>query len=155
MSRRLMSVLFIVVLSSSSVFAAGNQKSSVGLGVIFGAPTGFSLKYWMTSTEAIQGAIGGGPGGLVVGADYVIHADAFANKAFTFFYGPGAFLGETWGGPKVGGNDVGLGVRGVFGVNYVVPNHPFEVALEIGPALLLAPTVGMGVELGVAFRFYP
>lgn len=151
--RRMISAVFIIILLTSQLHAADQKK--VGIGVVLGAPTGFSLKYWTSQSVAVQGAIGRGPGGLVVGADYLIHADAFTNRDFAFFYGPGAFVGGTWGGPTIGGNDVGFGVRGVFGVNYVVPNHPFEFALEIGPALLLLPTVGMGVEVGFAFRFYP
>lgn len=153
MAIRLMAVVLISLVLHIQSQAADQKK--FGIGVILGAPTGLSLKYWTNSSVAIQGAVGGGPGGLVVGADYIEHVEAFTNRSFTFYYGPGVFMGETWGGPKVARSDVGIGVKGVFGVNYIKPNQPFEFSIELGPALLLVPTVGMGVELGVSFRFYP
>jgi len=37
----------------------------------------------------------------------------------------------------------------------VFPNHPFDIAFEIGPAMVLSPVVGVELEGGLAFRFYP
>ena len=43
----------------------------------------------------------------------------------------------------------------MFGVDYLFPNNPFDIAFEIGPALVVSPNVGLGLEGGLAFRFYP
>jgi hypothetical protein len=132
-----------------------SQEKKLGVGVVIGLPTGFSLKYWQSSTIAYQGALGGGFGGLAIGADYLIHSRPFDNLNLPFYYGPGIFFGEVGvGGPKNLGTTA-LGVRGAFGIDYVFPQHPFDIALELGPALFLTPVTGIGVELGVAFRFYP
>lgn len=158
MKRIWIAVVLGLLLSSSSyaVENGGAGGKKLGLGVVLGDPTGFSLKYW-EGAIAYQGSLGAGfDGGLAIGLDYLIHTDAFRNPRFPFYYGPGLFLGDVgFGGPKYRSGDVFLGVRGVFGVDYIFPNHPFDIALELGPALLLVPQVGMGIELGIAFRFYP
>ncbi|HWP82090.1 MAG TPA: hypothetical protein VNN76_05500 [Bacteroidota bacterium] len=150
--RRIGILGFAVLFLTQSVPA---QEKKLGVGVVIGLPTGFSVKYWQSSTIAYQGALGGSFGGLAVGADYLIHSRPFKNPDLPFYYGPGIFLGEVGiGGPKKVGT-AALGVRAVFGVDYVFPQHPFDIALELGPALFLTPVTGIGVELGVAFRFYP
>lgn len=134
----------------------GADNKKLGIGVVIGAPTGFSIKYWKGSV-AYQGTLGAGVGGgLAIGADYLMHTNAFDNPRAPFYYGPGIFIGDVgFGGPEWTNNNLFLGARFVFGVDYIFPDHPFDIALELGPALLVAPVVGLGIELGVAFRFYP
>ncbi len=142
--------VFLVSLSLSA------QPKKLGVGVVLGFPTGLSVKYWESSSIAYQGTLGGGFGGVTVGADYLIHTDALKNREFPFYYGAGIVLGEAGiGSLKRNTNSVALGIRGVAGVTYIFPQHPFDVAVEVGPALFLVPTVGIGIEMGVAFRFYP
>lgn len=40
-------------------------------------------------------------------------------------------------------------------MNYLFSEDPFDFAFELGPALLLTPVIGVGIELSIAFRFYP
>ncbi len=148
-------VLIVITLALvSQSFASDNKK--LGLGVVLGAPTGFSMKYWQGSV-AYQGSIGAGfEGGLAIGFDYLMHSNAFNDRRFPFYYGPGLFMGDVgFAGPTWRRGDLALGVRAVFGVDYVLPDHPFDIAFELGPALLLTPVTGIGIEVGLAFRFYP
>ncbi len=150
----------IVLLGCFILLAVGpqalGQHKKLGVGVVIGAPTGLTVKYWYSSEEALQGYVGGGFGGVTLGADYLFHSNAFKNPDVPFYYGPGAFIGSSnVGGPKFGSNQMGLGIRVMFGADYLFPKHPFDIAFEIGPALLLSPVVGVGLEAGLAFRFYP
>lgn len=149
----------IVLAAAVLLLGAGSaeaQSRKLGIGIIVGAPTGFSVKYWSTSREAIQGFVGGGFGGIAFGADYVFHSNAFENSNLPFYYGPGAFIGPAGvGGPRYPVNTLGLGVRFMFGVDYIFPQNPFDIAFEVGPALIFSPLVGIGLEGGIAFRFYP
>ncbi len=146
--------MLLAVLSVDSMVAAEQKK--LGIGIILGAPTGFSFKYWTTPQTAIQGAVGGGFGGITIGADFTTHTNAFNKSDLPFYYGPGLFFGSAgFGGPKYSREDLALGGRFIFGVNYLFPEHPFDFAFELGPALLLTPEVGVGIEVGIAFRFYP
>jgi hypothetical protein len=153
---RLIVLCCALALAASSSRAYQQESKKLGLGIIIGAPTGFSMKYWNTGSTAIQGFLGGGYRGVAIGADYVYHTDAFQNRNAPFYYGPGLFFGQAGiGAPRYERNTLALGVRGVFGVDYIFPDHPFSIALELGPAMLLTPSINMGIELGVAFRFYP
>jgi hypothetical protein len=149
--------LTLAVLLLAGVSGLEAQSKKLGLGIIVGAPTGFSLKYWTGSGDALQGYVGGGFGGIAIGADYVFHSNAFNDQRIPFYYGPGAFVGPaSYGGPRYDKNaGLGLGFRFVFGADYVFPDHPFDIAFEMGPALVLSPVVGVGLEGGIAFRFYP
>jgi len=43
----------------------------------------------------------------------------------------------------------------IFGADYLFPDNPIDIAFELGTALVLSPSVGLGLEAGLAFRFYP
>lgn len=149
-------VLFIGFILTSMSYGAESRKK-MGVGVVLGAPTGFSLKYWQNSTIAYQGSIGASfGGGLTVGVDYLGHYDTFHDAEFPFYYGAGAYIGDAGlSGRSFARNAFAFGVRGVFGVDYLPPAFPFDIAFELGPSLLLTPTVAMGLEIGIALRFYP
>ncbi|MGH2567946.1 MAG: hypothetical protein ACRDGA_06365 [Bacteroidota bacterium] len=149
-------LVLIILALMCGVTASSSQSKKTGIGIVLGSPTGFSIKHWNSQEVAYQGAIGGGFGGLRIGADYLIHSNAFNNAQLPFYYGPGAFLGPGgFGGRKYQSGDLALGGRFMFGVNYLFPEHPFDFAVEVGPSLLLAPFVDVYIELGIAFRFYP
>src|SRR5207302_5616557 len=63
MKRRLMILLSYLmltgVLSSSNALAVPQpgQTRDFGLGGMFGAPTGLSVKYWLTDTTALDGGL--------------------------------------------------------------------------------------------------
>lgn len=146
-------VVLIALLVGQELVA---QPKKLGIGIVLGAPTGFSVKHWNTPTYAIQGAIGGGFNGITIGADFTFHTNAFNNARLPFYYGPGVFFGSAgFGGPRYSRGDLALGGRFIFGIDYLFHDHPFDIAFELGPALLVTPVVGMGIEVGLAFRFYP
>ncbi len=150
-------VLILLLAAAVPVRAGSPDRGRLGIGVVLGAPTGFSMKYWESQRIAYQGSIGGMfNGGLMIGGDYLIHERVFRNQEVPFYYGPGIFLGDAgFGGPDYAHNRLALGVRCAFGVDFVPRQYPFDISAELGPALLLTPTVGVGVQLSVAFRFYP
>jgi hypothetical protein len=149
--------IFTVLLLIFSPPALSESPQRLGIGLVLGAPTGFSLKYWGSSRIAYQGTIGAMfGGGLMVGADYLVHERVFRNPSAPFYYGGGLFLGDAgFGGPSYSRGNVALGVRAAFGVDYLVRNSPFDIAIDLGPLLFLTPVTGMGFQLSVAFRFYP
>jgi hypothetical protein len=153
--RKLSIIIVFMLTFAPSAFSESPQK--LGIGLVLGAPTGFSLKYWESSRIAYQGSIGGMFGrGLMLGADYLVHERIFRNSSAPFYYGAGLFLGDPGlGAPSYSHGTLALGVRAAFGVDYLVRDYPFDIAVELGPALLLTPVTGMGIQLSVAFRFYP
>jgi hypothetical protein len=152
-----MIVVPLVIVFAVSQASASSDQGKLGFGVVLGAPTGLSVKYWRSQRIAYQGSIGAMfKGGLMIGADYLDHENALKMEDLPFYYGAGLFIGNAGiGGPDYSHNKLALGVRGVFGLDYLPREYPFDVAIELGPALLLTPDVGIGVQLSVAFRFYP
>ena len=149
-------ILCLVILFVAAVSPGSAQPKKFGIGIVLGAPTGLSVKYWGSSREAVQGYVGGGFGGIAFGADYLFHSNAFDNAHFPFYWGPGVFIGPAVvGGPRFESGKLGLGVRMILGVDYLFPNDPIDIAFEAGPALVLSPKVGAGLEAGLAIRFYP
>jgi hypothetical protein len=154
--KKIILVAFAVAMAASNTYAS-SDKGRVGIGIVLGAPTGFSVKYWETPRVAWQGSIGGMfNGGVMIGADCLLHENAFRNPQVPFYYGPGVFFGSAgFGGPDYGHGKAALGIRAAFGVTFISRDYPFDAAVELGPSLLLTPTVGMGLQLSVAIRFYP
>ena len=147
-------VMLLVLIGGEYLIAA--QPKKLGIGIVLGAPTGFTMKYWIDAQTAWQGAIGTGFDGITVGADYLTHSDAFNNVQLPFYYGPGAFFGSAgFGAPRYVRGDLALGARFIFGVDYLTDDREFDLAFELRPALLRSPRVGIGIEAGIAFRFYP
>lgn len=141
--------LFIVVVCLGNGASVAQDKK-LGVGVVLGLPTGFSAKYWQSPALAYQGVLGGAYGGLAVGGDYLVHSKPFKDPDLAFYYGPGVFVG---GAKRTGAS--ALAVRGAFGLTYIFPRHPFDVAVEVSPVLFLTPLSGVAVTVGLAFRFYP
>jgi hypothetical protein len=155
MVKQSFALLALLVLFSSVALSSDPPQGNLGFGVILGAPSGLTMRYHDSPRTAIQCSLGGSGHALVAVADYIKHVYAFRRDEWSFYYGPGAFLGEMLGSPSLDQNKIGIGIRGVFGVNYKIPANPFDVSLELGPSLMVAPKVGMGVGLGISFRYYP
>ncbi|MBF8296296.1 MAG: hypothetical protein HW389_2841 [Bacteroidetes bacterium] len=149
-------VVLALALAISPALSSSDRRK-VGIGVVLGAPTGFTVKYWESQRVAYQGSIGGMfHGGLMIAGDYLVQQNALRNQQVPFYYGAGMFLGDAgFGGPDYSHGKLALGVRAAFGLDYAPREHPIDVAIELGPSLLLTPVVGMGVQLSVSFRFYP
>jgi hypothetical protein len=149
----MISAMFLIL----ALPASAESPKKLGIGLVLGAPTGFSLKYWEGSRIAYQGSLGTMfDGGLTLGVDYLIHERVFRDPSAPFYYGGGVFLGHPgFGSPSYSHRRFALGVRAAFGVDFLVRDYPFDIAAELGPALLLTPVTGMGIQLAVAVRFYP
>jgi hypothetical protein len=156
-------VLTTVLLAAS--LSKGSAQGRFGVGFIFGDPTGFSWKYKISQQNALAGVLGFSPfDRFRFHVDYLWLARPFDNQNLSFSYGIGgaAGFGRTEFVVARGRNlyfarDVspGFGIRGAFGLNYMIPRSPVELSLEVAPILIMTPATGMGVDGGVAVRFYP
>lgn len=125
-----------------------------GVGFMVGEPTGISWKYRFTHENALEGAVGFLPdNGVRVNMDYVWHSHPFSNQRFGLDYGAGVALGP---GRTVDsrGQDIGFGIRGVAGLNYLVPNAPLDLFVEAAPTMILTPNSRVIVEPGFGMRVY-
>lgn len=169
MFRKYVFVLVIFLLGFSEVsLAQGPERKDFGFGIILGEPTGLTLKYWFNNQNALTGSIGGSYfGSPRLNIDYLWHIDAFRSRVAMLYAGLGGALGFGSGGDgfwyKEGknhfyyrpANDLGLGVRGTFGLNVIPARTPLEMFFEVGALVGLAPSSGAAVDLALGLRFYP
>jgi hypothetical protein len=147
--------VFVVVLISAatvfSCFQASAQSKGFGLGVIFGEPTGVSLKQWVSSQNAIDAGIAWsfkGDGYLHIHGDYLWHFPQAINseQRFVPYAGIGGRLGFS--------SDVVLGVRGVGGLAWWPKGVPLDVFAELAPVFDLAPSTDFDLMGGIGVRYF-
>jgi hypothetical protein len=152
-------------MSVEPAHAQGPEGKSFGFGIILGTPLGVTVKLWTAPDQAFVADFGGSYfGPLRLQADYLWHFDAFHSSIVKMYAGPGLGLAFGNGGDRFFNNDedhpdaqneLGVGVRVMFGVNIIPRRAPVEIFAEVGPLIAFVPNVGVGVDGGVGIRFYP
>ena len=96
--------------------------------------------------------------------DYLWKATPFTDPAFSLHYGLGGAIGfgQTWfvehghhDGYWATSQDLGLGLRVPFGIDYEIPRSPVDLFFELAPLFIFAPDAGVGIDIGIGVRFYP
>jgi len=124
-----------------------------GAGVIFGEPTGVSLKYFLTEKTAIDGAIGWGfhrETDLHLHSDYLWHVHDFypvSEGQLSLYFGAGLRV-------KFRDGEDRIGVRVPVGVSYRLENRPVDVFLEVAPILDVTPSTRGGFTAGIGARYW-
>jgi hypothetical protein len=166
MRKLLITVTVLLFIIASEGFAQRiGRGDNFGFGIILGDPTGLTLKYYNYPGQGFVFTLGQSYfGSPRLGADYVWHFDAFNSDVTSLYAGPGMVIGfgeskGFWyrrdGKFYVRDDGVGIGVRGVFGVNFIPQRTPLEFFLELGVLLGLAPDFGSAVDAAIGMRFYP
>jgi hypothetical protein len=159
----LIALLFIGTASKAQEY---NPNYQFAAGLKFGGyENGVSGKYFMTPTTSIEGIVGlRSPHGLVITGLYEFNQKAFNIEGFRFYYGFGAHIGAVGAGyyKRFNGdnelytnNQVLLGADGVIGLEYVIPQSPIAVSLDLNPRIELAtgPYFDIAPGLGVKYCF--
>lgn len=163
----LLAVVFLVF--SASVFASklnveinipkGSIYDGIGIGIIAGAPSGLSVKKFLTHDTAIQGNLSWYYyGAFGLSFDYLIHnfdIIKVEKGELGLYFGPGVFLSMyymTYYGYTSGG--FGAGLRVPLGACYQFENYPIDIFVEVAPSLNVSPAVIFGFGGGVGARYY-
>ena len=123
----------LILIAFVSLFSVGvfAQDSGLGLGVIFGEPTGLSAKMWTSDRTAIDAAAAWsfvGTGWLHIHADFLVHNFDLINVSegsLPVYFGVGAYVGLS--------SDLGLGARVPVGIAYHFEGAPVEAFFELAP----------------------
>ena len=146
------SIFLLLVLIVATAYAQIPTDKKVGLGVIFGEPTGISFKYWLQSTTAVDAAAAWsfeGENALHLHANFLYHYPGVLNVSKGT-----ALLFAGVGGRLKFQNKSKASVRFPLGAEYILENGPFEFFLEFVPLLDLAPSTKFDLNGGIGFRFY-
>jgi hypothetical protein len=142
-------LIAFVSLFATGVFA---QNSGLGLGVVFGEPTGLSAKMWTSQRTAVDAAVAWsfvGTGWLHIHTDFLIHNFDLINVSegsLPVYFGVGAYLGLS--------SDLAFGARIPFGIAYHFEGAPVEIFAELVPGLGLLPEIQFYVGGGIGIRYY-
>lgn len=156
-------ILFGAFLAVTTSASAQDYKWAAGL-KFGGYESGFSGKYFMNSTTALEGVLGFRNHGVVVSGLYELHQPAFKVDKLKFYYGFGAHIGGLGSGTyrRFNGDDrvyndahLLLGADGVLGLEYIIPNSPIGVSLDLNPRVELAtgPFFDIAPGLGLKYTF--
>ena len=158
------SLTVLLIFSFSSIYAQSPRGKHIGFGLMFGEPTGGTLKIMSNNTNAFVIDVGSSYfGSPRINADYIWQFNAFNSDIANLYAGPGVAIGigegsGIWYKEKNGfyyHNGTGFGIRGVIGVNFIPRRSPFEIFGEMGVLIGLSPTSGSALDAAVGVRFYP
>ena len=127
------------------------EKGTIGVGLIFGEPTGISAKLYLKDDQAIQAAAGFAfvGGGLHLHADYVFHPYILQSKdtfVLPFYFGPGLRVIDY--GKNTGAESyVAVGLRAVAGLLFDFKTIPLDAFVEVGGVLEHGLSGGHGFAL--------
>jgi len=162
----LIAFLFISTRSDAqSATASTTQNYTFSAGLKFGGyENGISGKYFIADNTALEGVLGFRNSGVVITGLYELNQEAFNVPALKFYYGFGGHIGAIGSGDyrRFGGgnevyanNQILLGADGVIGLEYILPNSPIAVSLDLNPRIELAtgPFFDIAPGLGVKYFF--
>lgn len=152
--------------------SSSSMSGDLGLGLMLGQPNGITLKYWTSSTHALNFGLTyafGNSLGFI--GDYLWHfPHAFSSAThgqvsneFVPYLGVGGVVSvSTVANPSnrssIFGNTAGsgfsLGVRVPLGIEFLPKSLPLGVFLELDPGLGLIPGAFGFLQADVGIRFY-
>lgn len=155
--------LFLLVFNLAEARVCAS-KYKYGLGVILGAPTSFTGKYWLNNKEAYDLSFGSKFNSYYeLSGSYLYHRyDLFKNVKTlcdaSLYYGGGLNLifdkRRKYRNHHEDDNyDNILGVKGTIGFSYIIPQMPFEVFTELSPILNVTPLSNLDFNAGVGLRY--
>lgn len=161
----LFALTIFVFIGTSSKAQQYKTNYEFALGLKFGGyENGISGKYFLDNTTSLEGVLGFRSHGLVVTGLYELNVNVFNTPGLQFYYGLGAHVGAVGAGiyKRFGGDNeyynngqVLLGADGVVGLEYVIPNSPIAVSLDLNPRIELTggPFVDLAPGLGIKYTF--
>ncbi len=150
---------------AQSTSKSGTDDYTFSAGLKFGGyENGISAKYFIDNQTAIEGVLGFRGSGVVITGLYELNQEAFNVPALKFYYGFGGHIGAIGNGNyrRFSGNNelytnnqILLGGDGVIGLEYILPNSPIAVSLDLNPRIEIAtgPFFDIAPGLGVKYFF--
>ena len=147
-------VVFILLsLSIYSVSKAQDYENAIGFR--FGLSNGLTFKHFISSNDAVEGILSTRWGGFNITGLFERHLSAFDTDGLYFYYGGGGHIGSfnnTWFNDNV--SHIVIGVDGILGLEYVLPDYPFNFSLDWKPGFNLIGYTGFwGDELALSVRY--
>jgi hypothetical protein len=162
--KKILSFIIIILLSGTAC-----AQREFGFGITLGDPTGLTVKFWTAPDQAIDADVGADYFGAPrIDVDYLWHFYTFRSKIAALYAGMGGSVGFGHTRAILFYNDedhhrffyrstdeIGFGVRALFGINVTPHKTPLELYAEIGVLVGILPGFGAAPDFAVGVRFYP
>ena len=150
--------LILILFGALAGLSFAESNHNIGLGIIFGEPTGLTFKIWNRQTVAFDA---GAAWSFIGGKYFQIHSDLLFHNFNLFkvetgrmalYYGPGARI--KFGSNDVDASNITVSLRLAIGISYEFEKTPVELFIEVVPMLDLIPSTEPNMAGGVGFRYY-
>lgn len=136
-------ILFVTILFMS-IGPNVNAQYKTALGIRFGGTSGLTVKHFHKPDLAVEGLVGTFGNGFSLTALLEKHLPVYEAPGLRFYYGGGlhvAFYNGRYARNSFGrdidyrsGNDAGIGVNGIVGLEYRLPdNIPIAFSIDLKP----------------------
>ena len=144
----------LVVVAALAGAARAQEAGQLGLGLMLGAPTGGTAKYWTKKTQAIDAGVGFS-GNLVFHADYLWHAWEVLPQPNEGKLGGYVGLGGRFRNREK--DSLEFGFRTPLGIAYWVARRPIELFVEIAPVFKVNANSALDLDglVGLRVHFEP
>ena len=140
-----------------------------GIGIRAGGPSGITFKHFRNDTKAIELIAAIWPSAFSITGLYEIHADAFNVPGMKWFYGTGGHLQvyerhttnssirsySKWDHRDDEDNGFGLGIDGIFGLDYKILPIPISVSTDVKPYIEITTSgkAYFGIDPAISLRY--
>lgn len=146
-------VLILILFQGFICSVSFAQKSKIHAGAVIGNPTGLTVKYWLTASNALEGTVAlekiNRDYSFNLNVMYLIHTFNYLDiqdSPLALYYGVGGKVLTTL--------DVALGVRGVAGAAYFFSSLPIDLSLELSPIFFIIPSSTADIDAGLGIRYH-
>lgn len=143
--------------------AVNSYTYNTAIGVRAIGTSGITIKHFRSSNKALEGIIGFGPGALSATLLFETYLNAFDEPGLNWYYGIGGHIATQSDWVYYDGirrynrssGDVGIGVDGIFGMEYKINEVPIAVSLDVKPFLEVTTggNVYLAIDPGLGIKF--
>jgi hypothetical protein len=144
--------LILILFGCLAGLSFGQSKHNIGLGIMFGEPTGLSFKMWNRQTVAFDA---GAAWSFVGGKFFQLHGDLLFHNFSLFRVETGRMaLYYGFGGRIKFADSTTVSLRVPIGISYEFERTPAELFLEVVPMIDLIPATEVNMAGAIGFRYY-
>ncbi len=142
-----------------------SYKYNTAIGIRGIGTSGLTIKHFTRANKAVEGIIGFYPDAFSVTVLLENYVNAFDQAGLNWYYGFGGHIAtqsdwvyyENYRGYRRTDGDFGIGVDGIFGIEYKINEVPIAVSLDVKPFLEVTTRgdayLALDPGLGVKFAF--
>lgn len=143
---KITAITTFILITASTCFgqlATNSSSYTTAVGLRGGETSGLTIKHFMSGQDALEGILGFWSHGFNATLLYERHSSAFNASGLNWYYGGGGHA-NVYGnrryyyngrnrGTYYSRGSVGIGVDGVFGLEYKIPRAPIALSIDVKP----------------------